>query len=220
MEWATSELTRLVLEAQRDQQCAGDSQASAQVLRQFDGLLRRVAAVYRDVAGYSESYQEACCALLECIATYHPDKGPFSAYAAAKVHGDVRSAMRRLWTAANRTHYAANRDGHDGQREADDAMSEATLAAYGGSTTAANCDRAMDGDGWMWGHVLRQLADEAQLSVREKCWLRWTLKGLSISEIATATHVSVETARTWRKRALAKLRSAALAAGLSWHALV
>lgn len=159
----------------------GDSTAQVAVVDAFTPLIRATASRYRGVA-YEDAIQEGYVALLECIGSYDPSHGvPFAAYAKSHVQGDVRTAMRRLWTAEARS--VALQDYH-----LDD----------GGVGTV--------GCGEIASVELRMMIADAHLSPREAQSIRGQLMGLSCSEIAKEQGVSVETVKTWRKRAFRKLR--------------
>ncbi|WDL95228.1 RNA polymerase sigma factor [Alicyclobacillus sp. ALC3] len=159
----------------------GDNAAQVAVMDAFTPLIRATASRYRHVA-YEDALQEGYLSLLECTGSYNPARGvPFAAYAKSHVQGDVRTAMRRLWTVEARS--VALQDYH-----------------------------LDDGSDWlgrssgMAGVELRMMMEAAHLSPREAQSIRGQLMGLSCSEIAKEQGVSVETVKTWRKRAFRKLR--------------
>ncbi|GMA57574.1 hypothetical protein GCM10025858_20770 [Alicyclobacillus sacchari] len=166
MDWMEMDLTDTVLMAQHP--CA--EQQRQEILTAFAPLLKRVARMYQDVAGYDEAYQEACLGLLRAIATYRPEAGPFPAYAKARVHGDVRTAMRRLWTAAARQAFAPPAFGEDESAPHDigDTLAHVIAAMTDGTSDDA-VDRCLLQD------VIARLAACAGLSARERIWLRAAL---------------------------------------------
>lgn len=174
---------------------------SVTLLRSYQGLLKSVAKRYQGKVTFEEAYQEACTAFLSAITTYDPAKGPFSAYVAAKVPGDVRTAMRRIWTWQDRVAFVAGGQEDDDDAEALDRVQ--TLAAPA-EALEPECLKTL---------MLQDVIEAGRLSDREHIWLDGFLAGLSREEIALKHHVSGETVKTWRKRVLQKLRQAAAALG-------
>lgn len=180
----------------------GDRDSQAAVVDAFAPLIRSTATRYRDVA-YEDAIQEGYVSLLECIGSFDASRGvPFAAYAKSHVQGDVRTAMRRLWTVQGRSVTLQDYDGEDGG---------AGGLAGTGTTDFGELD---DGSAWtavgggFSGVELRMMIEAAGLSPREADGLRGLLMGLTCSEIAQLQGVSVETVKTWRKRAFRKLRTA------------
>ncbi|AEJ44962.1 transcriptional regulator, LuxR family [Alicyclobacillus acidocaldarius subsp. acidocaldarius Tc-4-1] len=167
--------------------------------------MRGAAKRYARVAGYDEAYQEACAAFLHAIATHHPDAAPFPAYAASRVYGDTRTSMRRWWLAQERT--AFQRQSEEGSHEEWDEEPERK-----GPCCSAEGDSFDRVDQRL---TLLRLAREARLAPREAAWLALELAGLDTSEVAEQLGVSPATVRTWRMRAVRKMRERALNAGLS-----
>ncbi|WP_281759417.1 sigma-70 family RNA polymerase sigma factor [Alicyclobacillus hesperidum] len=207
MNWLEMDVTHLVIAAQhpwgqRDRQ---------ELLTAFLPLLRRVARIYQSVAGYDEAYQEACLALLRAIVTYRPEAGPFPAYAKARVHGDVRTAMRRLWRAAERQAFAPLATSDDDTHPTDigETLAHVAHVSHNSEPFGDAVDRCLLQD------VIERLAASAGLSARERMWLDAALCGQTTEELAKAQGVSYDTAKTWRRRAIEKLRRAAARAGLT-----
>ncbi|GLV14193.1 hypothetical protein Heshes_18770 [Alicyclobacillus hesperidum] len=205
MDWLEMDLTNTVRMAQRP---CGDRERQ-DVFLAFAPLLRRVARTYQHVAGYEEAYQEACVALLRAIATYQPETGPFPAYAKARVHGDVRTAMRRLWTAAERQAFArpTTQDGDESE------IGATLIHVYAAGQGEAASDQAVDK--YLLQDAVERLAACAALSARERMWLEAARKGQPLDELAKVYGVSYDTAKTWQRRAIGKMRRAATKAGLT-----
>ncbi|WP_304458399.1 RNA polymerase sigma factor [Alicyclobacillus sendaiensis] len=184
---------------------AGDDVCLHALFEMFRPLLRRAAARYARAAGYDEAYQEACAAFLHAIASHDPSAAPFPAYAARRVYGDTRTAMRRIWSVQDRTAFQRNseegrNDDWDEEFERGDPHRSPSVEPF------HSVDQHL---------TLLRLAREAKLSPREGAWLELELAGLDTDEIAERLGVSSATIRTWRMRALRKLRQRALEAGLS-----
>lgn len=81
---------------------AGDTQAVRQLCTEFRPLIRTVARIYQGVS-YEDALQEGYLAFLRAIRDFDATRGiPFVGFAARRVHGDVRTAMRREWRTAER----------------------------------------------------------------------------------------------------------------------
>jgi RNA polymerase sigma factor (sigma-70 family) len=165
-----------------------DAEAVAELLDAFQPLLRRVAGRYRHLS-YEDALQEARLAFLEGIAAYEAKREiPFPGYIQRKVQGDVRSAMRREIRHRDRQLLP--------KPKADDAESETDLwDAQAASAPSAYSD--VDLELWL---------DAVGLSPRERLGVQSALAGWSRSDVAEALNVSIESVKTWRKRALQKLR--------------
>jgi len=184
---------------------AGDDVCLHALFEMFRPLLRRAATRYARAAGYDEAYQEACAAFLHAIATNDPAAAPFPAYAASRVYGDTRTAMRRIWLAQDRT--AFQRESEEGSNEDwDEEPGRRDSCCSQGLEPFHSVDQRL---------TLLRLAREAKLSPREGAWLALELAGLETGEMAERLGVSPATIRTWRMRALHKMRQRALEAGLS-----
>lgn len=173
----------------------GDTAAADRVLSHFTPLLRNTARKYVGVSG-EDAFQEASLALWNCICGFDGGRGvPFVAYAAAKVRGDVRTAMRRLWT-------------HDGRM---------AYAAPAGAASAAAGEELWDVAGGGFGHSAEETGysetewdlclAQAGLSPRERTAMHSLMEGTPCSALARQYGVSEETAKTWRKRGVRKLRA-------------
>lgn len=185
-----------------------DKVDTARLLAQYEGLLRSVAARYKSTCGYQEAYQEACSALLTAFQLYNPARGPFPAYAAAKVRGDVRTAMRRVWR------YTARQTFISGSTDEDKSPSERLDELW---ASQPDCADQMWELRWIHRQELQRIVQKAHLSEREQLWLQAYLCEVTLEALATRMGVSLETVKTWRKRALAKLRQTATALGYTWR---
>lgn len=173
---------------------ADDADALAYLVVAFEPLIRNVAGRYADVS-YEDAKQEAYLALVRCVGKYDAGRGiPFAAYAQAYVRGEVRTAMRREWRARSRVVGLAA-DGRDG-----------------GDSAGDRVDRRGGGDWGQWrsdtfaGVELAMMIDRAGLSPRERLSIDGVLCGLSSTDISRIHGVSADTAKTWKKRAVRKLR--------------
>ncbi|EPZ45562.1 sigma-70 family RNA polymerase sigma factor [Alicyclobacillus acidoterrestris] len=190
----------------------GEELMCLELLRRFHGLICSVARRYQGTCGFEEVYQEASLSFLVAIQLYNPGRGPFVAYAARKVRGDVRTAMRRLWRITDR-----RQDVHAFEGEVDaDAFERAVMEGSGDRIRP----RTTPQSAWITTEILRMMIEAAKLSERERAWLHGFIEGWTPEAMATAFHVSVETVRTWRKRALAKLRQSALTLGITFSDFV
>ncbi|MCL6631807.1 MAG: sigma-70 family RNA polymerase sigma factor [Alicyclobacillus herbarius] len=167
---------------------AGDAAAIAEIVQQFQGMVIAIARRYRRVS-LSDAIQEGYASLLTAIRLYNPSLGvPFAAYARRKVHGDVRSAMRKLWTHAARIQW-------EDEEERD-------IPAWEVAATLAQNSQFDAFSAQEWSLVF----ETAGLTKRERLVTEALAAGWRIKELATALGVSQETVKTWRKRGLAKLR--------------
>lgn len=181
---------------------AGVIGAAEALLGQFERMLVAVALRYRDVASYDDAYQEACLAFWQAVQMYDETRGiPFAGYALRKVHGDVRTAMRRLWTYNGHMKYVEE-DVMEGSDVWDGIEFQGSKRdAYGA------VDERM---------TLCALLEQARLSPREYQCVIAILQGISLVKLAEAEGVSTETVRTWRKRALRKLREVIWGGRVAW----
>lgn len=171
---------------------AGSRSATQTLLTAYDGMLRAIAHKYRFVS-FEDALQEARLSFWLCVQSYDANLGvAFGAYVWRKVHGDVRSRMRRLWTIQGRTAHAREDTESDGFTLWDAALRRA---------------------GWAQGHQAAEDVVEwqmiirgARLSPRETLVMKAWMQGYTTGDIAKQEAVSVETVKTWRKRALQKLR--------------
>lgn len=202
MEIEIDTLEAMVVQAQS---CEGG--ARLRLVLQFQGLLCAVARKYQSTCGFDEVYQEACVAFLAAIQSYCPDRGPFVAYAASKVHGDVRTAMRRLWRVEDRRKDVQAFEGEDDAQAFERVVAGSNAGPVGGRPEAV----------WTTSAALREMIARAGLSGRESDWVHLFLAGWPPEAMARAYNVSAETVKTWRKRALSKLRKAAGVMGVDFQ---
>jgi RNA polymerase sigma factor (sigma-70 family) len=209
----------------------GSKQAMAFLLKEYDQLLSATARRYGSGGLHADAYQEACIAFLEAISEWQADLCvPFPAFAKAKVRGDVRTAMRRIWRYEDRRILARARpDDEESVNELWDSAA-GIGAGHGHSSGAgqrlgAGPHRSGAGPRFCPELSLRfdntygsqkdvefaldfaSLVEQAGLSVRERLYLTWLMEGWTPKEMAACAHVSTETVKTWRKRTLYKLRS-------------
>lgn len=192
--------TAIVFTAQQGQQWA-----MVQLIDKYQGLLKNTARRYASVVTFEEVYQEACVAFLRCIQSYNSTLGvPFSAFAFFHVRGDVRTAMRRLWRYNSHLEVVATRESDDSPNESWDTGSlfDSNQARESMTDETAVADYVIEQ--MMWCTLL----ERSGLSPKERVYVVETLSGKKLGEIAATHQVSVETVKTWRKRALRKLRKA------------
>jgi RNA polymerase sigma factor (sigma-70 family) len=178
-----AELHALVARAQQR-----DVDAVAELLNAFQPLLRRVANRYRHLS-YEDALQQAQLAFLEGIAAYERDRAiPFPGYIQKKVQGDVRSAMRREMRQRDRQVLP--------RPKADEAEPDTDVWDV---QLCPPCEYS-DVEVKLW-------LDSVALSPRERLGVESLLAGWSRSDVATALGVSIESVKTWRKRAFRKLKN-------------
>jgi RNA polymerase sigma factor (sigma-70 family) len=220
-----------------------NGQVITHLFEEYEQLLAATARRYGSGGYYLDAYQEACAAFMKVILEWQPDLGvPFPAFAKAKVRGDVRTAMRRIWRYEDRRLLSGGRGDEDA-----DAVNElwdvagsgvSVHSGYGtgtgavigtgtgvgveaGSGTGAGMGSRVEyqtGQGLGQSQLrntefidlsldIAKLIEQAGLSQRERLYLKWLMEGRPLKEMAAIAHVSVETVKTWRKRAMHKLRS-------------
>lgn len=201
---AENEAETLVFLAQHHNQ-----EAAACLLSQYHGLLAAVARKNQHTLTYEDVYQEACLAFMEAIYSYQSQLGiPFAAYAAAKVRGDVRTVLRRVWREEARTVKPSSR--YHTTPDAQEAWEAETRFSERCTQTTGRFSGELD----FAASVVNQLlcADwlqQSHLSSRERTYIEAMMRGATLQEIAHTMCVSPETVKTWRKRALLKLRNIA-----------
>ncbi|MCY0888014.1 MAG: RNA polymerase sigma factor [Alicyclobacillaceae bacterium] len=169
----------------------GDEASATRLIEQFQPLLRNVAAKYHSLS-YEDAYQEACLALLEAAKRFDETQGtPVLWYLQRMVHASVHTAMRRIWTYQRRMVYVQNRD--------EDTETDSWEELPDESSAVATAQ-------WEDAFVLQHWMKRAKLSPNETLALAARLKGWSLSDLAAKHGVSSETAKTWNKRAVRKLR--------------
>ncbi|KPV42460.1 sigma-70 family RNA polymerase sigma factor [Alicyclobacillus ferrooxydans] len=172
--------------------------ATEVLLHHFRPLMVRIAKQYAHV-GFDEALQEGYLALLRAIHEYDETMGvPFAGYVFSKVRGDVRTAMRRLWRYDARLSYGSHTN--DSESDPDntddwDKQSASAFVAFGSWDDYDSAD-------------IRIVVESAGLSPRERLAVLSMLNGQPSSDLALQESVSTETVKTWRKRALHKLRAA------------
>ena len=213
-------VTELVARAQ-----GGDMQARDELLTCFTPLVQATAARYGR-RNREDAAQEASLAFLTAVTSFNPQLGiPFSGYARSRVRGEVRTAMRRLWN--HDRHCLHSRGG-----TVDSSGIELWDLVLAGSSTSLGMKRSpglssswTTGGGWEGDLRLDPLAvrgDDGRLgygavevahwlavtplSPRERLAVLGLMAGWTVGEIAQSAGVGTETVKTWRKRALHKLR--------------
>ncbi len=171
----------------------GDKEGMTKLFGAYEPLLRATGRRYQSGVGFEEAYQEACVAFLEAVWLWQSDFGvPFPAFAKAKVRGDVRTAMRRIWRYEQRRMLPTV--ANDGEQPVHELWDGA----------ANGLDFTSDEDTKL---CIRQIIGKAGLSDREKQYVNGFLQGKTPRELAAQAGVSTETVKTWRKRAFQKLRT-------------
>jgi RNA polymerase sigma factor (sigma-70 family) len=173
--------------------------AVAILVHHFRPLVLRTARQYAHV-DFEEAIQEGYVALIEAIDGYDETLGvPFAGYVAMKVRGDVRTAMRRTWRYQERVTYQA----HPGDSQTGDSVGE-TEAWDRQMADAAALDAWDEYD----SADIRMAIAAAHLSHRERLAIHSMIAGETCAQLAEHAGVGTETAKTWRKRGLHKLRAA------------
>lgn len=193
------------LSAQLKAAQAGDVQAVEGLLVRFAPLVKAVARRYRRIA-HADALQEGYVALLACIHAYRPELGvPFAGFVRRQVWGQVRSAMRKEWRCRMRQQSPAGTGTHAGAVAARGSATHgpAPSGVAPGRGQSPACDTRDDGYAMA---ELRLWMDQAGLTEREQAGVKALLAGWTCAELATAWGVGEETAKTWRKRGLRKLR--------------
>lgn len=191
----------------------GHQEAVEALCRHFRPLVMRTAGRYRRVS-FEEALQEGYAALVDAIQQFDRNLGvPFTGYVAAKVHGDVRTAMRRLWRYEERIERVEPRYGGEGEtvHSAEDAMDRAAsrgIATSGGTRVVTTMGQTGAGEAAYESVDLRLTLSAVKLSDKEQEALAGMLRGESVKEMAARLGVSVDTVKWRRKQALHKLRAA------------
>ena len=172
--------------------------ATEVLMGHFRPLVVRMAKQYAHV-GFEEALQEGYLALLHAIHDYDETLGvPFAGYVFSKVRGDVRTAMRRLWRYEERLSYPTQARDMEADTDTTADWDKQTATA---SATVETWDDYDSAD-------IRMIIDSAGLSPRERLAILSMLDGQTCPDLALQEGVSSETVKTWRKRALHKLRAA------------
>ncbi|MCF8567189.1 sigma-70 family RNA polymerase sigma factor [Alicyclobacillus tolerans] len=191
----------LIRLAQNGSQVARDN-----LCKQYEPLIRATARRYQTLS-FTDAVQEGYAALLSAIAAFDPaQQVPFPAFAASKVRGDVRTAMRRLWRYNERIAPPPREHG-DGAGRSPDALEQVFLAGGAGGSGMSGFETGATVDAFNeveWKLVL----ETSDLSSREILSMQSLMAGESCTSLARRMGVSVETVKTWRKRGLRKLRKA------------
>lgn len=160
-----------------------------EVYEQYQPLIYGTLKKYAIYQHQEELLQEARLALWEAYAQFDPKRGPFAAYASKYVRGRV---LRQLTIQNRHKHcYAFSQLVNEDEAGEWEWPDEEAEAAY------LSCE-------------LAELLEEAakRLSRRESLILKEHLIGdRPLQELAQREQVSIETVKTWKKRALKKLRA-------------
>lgn len=161
-----------------------------EVYERYQPLLYGTLKRYAIYAHQEDMLQEARLALWEAYSRFKPERGDFSAYAAKYVRGRVLRLLRKVKRHEECyifSQLSPQDEEADMEPEWEDHRAE---AAY------LDCE---------WKELLTAACQE--LSAREKLVLKeHFLLERPLKELAEREQVSLETVKTWRKRALKKLR--------------
>lgn len=148
--------------------------------------VRRYPAAWRD-----DLASQAHLSLLLAIRRFNPDVGtPFAAFAKAMVRGGVKSAARPEIRYQDSRMLSAQSKDDEHSLDWNEVLEDSGSAKEYESAEWRLCLAAIP------------------LSPRERMAVEGALEGRGIAEIAQAEGVSVETVKTWRKRAWKKAREA------------
>jgi RNA polymerase sigma-70 factor (ECF subfamily) len=172
---------------------AGDDRALEELMEAFKPVLHRIARRYSGVS-FDDALQEAWLSFLVCVKTFKADLGvPFVAYVHVKVRGDVRTVMRRWWKQSERSLLT----GVQAERDEDERLERYLVHASG---KWSQTERGYDHVEW------QSVFEQAGLSERERWAMTSLLEGFTTTDLGVQARVSSETAKTWRRRAVRKLR--------------
>lgn len=159
-----------------------------EVYEQYQPLIYGTLKKYSIYKNQEDALQEARLALWEAYANYDPRRGDFSAFAAKYVRGRVMSYLTKQ--NKHKHTYSFSQLGAEDQEGEIDWKDPLAAEAY------LSCELP---------DILKHAY--APLSAREKIILiEHILHERPLREIAQRESVSLETAKTWKKRALKKLR--------------
>ncbi|ASS73876.1 hypothetical protein CIG75_02070 [Tumebacillus algifaecis] len=168
-----------------------DSTALLMLLQEFENVI--VKAARRFTVPHSERgdlLQEAYIAFLLAVQQFDPTRGvPFPAYAKAKT-------QERVW------HYIRVRNRNHSRELADNSLGDgegeaATLLEMQPDPQAADSFCELE-----WRSLLTSLSEREALAVE-----KIVIDGLSMAELARMEGVSADTVKTWKRRALVKIRA-------------
>lgn len=184
--------TKIVSAAQN-----GDRVARAAICEQFTPLVHASAMRYRGIRlQWDDLVQTGFEHLLLAVDSFSPQRGVYFAhYAKIKVRGGIYSHVRR----SERNHARERYE----DRDAPDSWMESKLTQTDRFAVPTLIDHTASSDLSLseWHDLF------ACLSPRERLAMQATvLAGYTTGDLALREGVSVETAKTWRKRGLHKLR--------------
>lgn len=163
---------------------AGDSAAKEELCRRYEPLIAASARVYKGPhADWEDLMQAGYVEFLAAIRDFDVERGVyFGHFARLRVRGGVRTAIRRQERRLQAEQMPVEADG--------------SLVAFA-DHSADQAASASEWSGLFSG-----------LSPREKLAVQWiVLRGFSTTELAQKEGVSRETAKTWLRRAMQKLRA-------------
>jgi RNA polymerase sigma factor (sigma-70 family) len=162
----------------------GAQEKLTDVVRHYEPLVRSLAR--RMNISWEDACQEGRLAVIEAVYRFDPAKGCyFGAYVKRRVWAALRTLQRREWRWQAESYPSMAREEDEGEWW---------------ERLPAGMSECWDDAVWM-----EQLA--TLLSAREYLVIaRHVIEGQTLGELATAEGVSVETVKTWKRRALQKLR--------------
>jgi RNA polymerase sigma factor (sigma-70 family) len=175
------------IEAVRD----GSETAYRVMYEQFLPLIRKTLFRFRWYPDREELLQEARIALYQAILDYTPDHGvTFAGFAASRIHYQVWNTVKRNLRHWNRSmqEIAVSEDAEG------DTLPDPLLQLACPYANHAYADVE-------WAECFAILSEREKLAAK-----KLLMEGLKQGELAAMCGVSVETVKTWRKRALQKLR--------------
>nr|MBO2480051.1 hypothetical protein [Bacillota bacterium] len=164
----------------------GNKEALADIVRLYEPLVRSI--VRRMNLSWEDACQEGRLAVVEAVYRFDPAVGCyFGTYVKKRVWGALRTWQRREWRWQAERFFAPTDEEEEEKEDWWERWPDA------------------DASGWDDTVWLAQLA--TMLSPRERLVLeKHIVEGQTLRELATAAGVSTETAKTWKRRALQKLR--------------
>ncbi|TCP57765.1 RNA polymerase sigma factor (sigma-70 family) [Tumebacillus sp. BK434] len=169
---------------------AQDSGQLLALLQEFENVIAGAAKrFYVPPAERGDLLQEAYIAFLLAVQQFDPARGvPFAAYAKRKTH-------ERVWQ------YIRVRGRHRSRELADNPLSDSEDAA--GTLLSSLPDPAAESPFCElgWRSLLASLSEREALAVE-----KIVIDGLSMAELARLEGVSAGTVKTWKQRALVKIR--------------
>ncbi|WP_270181490.1 sigma-70 family RNA polymerase sigma factor [Alkalihalobacillus sp. CinArs1] len=148
------------------------------LVTQYTPLIKSQIAKLRLTKNYAYYEQMAMIALWECATRYDASKGSFSSFAYVKIRGALIDEIRREATRSTRF------------------VSSDDITEFPSAETSVRSEYELS-------HYL------SLLTSNQRKWIELSLaEELSVSDIAMKEGVTVEAVKSWRKRAIMKLRKA------------